>query len=45
MGCSIMHFDWTGRIRCLYDDRGELTHYLLINIDNTELRKIQNSPT
>ena len=36
------HFDWTGRIRCLYDDRGELTHYLLINIDNTELRKIQN---
>ena len=36
------HFDWTGRIRCLYDDRGELTHYLLINIDNTELRQIQN---
>lgn len=31
-----------GRIRCLYDDRGELTHYLLINIDNTELRQIQN---
>ena len=37
------HFDWTGRIRCLYDDRGELTHYLLINIGHTErLRKIQN---
>ena len=39
------HFDWTGRIRCLYDDRGELTHYLLINIDNTELRQTQDRLT
>ncbi len=35
-------FDWTARIRCLYNDKGEITHYLLINIDNTELRQIQN---
>ena len=34
-------FDWTARIRCLYDDRGEITHYLLINIDNTELHQAQ----
>ena len=36
------YIDWTARIRCLYNDTGEITHYLLINIDNTELRKIQN---
>ena len=35
-------FDWTVRIRCLNDSRGEITHYLLINIDNTELRQTQN---
>ncbi len=35
-------FDWTARVRCLYDDRGQITHYLLINIDNTELRQTQN---
>lgn len=35
-------FDWTARIRCLYDDKGEITHYLLLNIDNTELRQTQN---
>ncbi len=35
-------FDWTARIRCLYNDRGEVTHYLLINIDNTELKQAQS---
>ena len=35
-------FDWTARLRCLYDDRGEITHYLLINIDNTELKQAQS---
>ena len=35
-------FEWIARIRCLYDDRGRITHYLLINIDNTELRQMQN---
>ncbi|WP_300855126.1 PAS domain-containing sensor histidine kinase [uncultured Alistipes sp.] len=35
-------FDWTARIRCLYDNRGEVTHYLQINIDNSELRRTQN---
>lgn len=33
------YIDWTARIRCLYNDTGEITHYLLINIDNTELRQ------
>ena len=35
------YIDWTARIRCLYNDTGEITHYLLINIDNTELRQTQ----
>ena len=35
-------FEWTARLRSLYDDRGRITHYLLINIDNTELRQTQN---
>ncbi len=35
-------FRLDGGAYALYDDRGELTHYLLINIDNTELRQIQN---
>lgn len=38
-------FDWTARIRCLYDDKGQITHYLLINIDNTELRQTQHRVT
>lgn len=35
-------FEWIARLRCLYDDRGRITHYLLINIDNTEFRQTQN---
>ncbi len=38
-------FDWTARLRCLYNDKGEITHYLLINIDNTELRQTQDRLT
>lgn len=39
------YIDWTARIRCLYNDTGEITHYLLINIDNTELRQTQDRLT
>lgn len=35
-------FDWTARIRRLCDSEGELTHYLVIDIDNTELRQSQH---
>ena len=35
-------FDWTARIRCLYDRSGAITHYLQINIDTTELRRTQD---
>lgn len=39
------YIDWTARIRCLYNDTGEIIHYLLINIDNTELRQTQDRLT
>lgn len=31
------YVDCTSRIRCLYDKQGELSNYLIINIDNTRL--------
>lgn len=36
-------FEWTARVRCLYNTQGGgISHYLLINIDNTELRRSQD---